>query len=123
MRQNIIVAQGRDDWNFQGLVCVADLAKYIQKLVRDESVRTQNLVLGSRDLFVAVMACRVARPYNKIDMILDVFLDPFECRVHEREGRVAIRGFCTVRAGCALSVMAGIVFFGGRMDFVEGIRM
>jgi hypothetical protein len=80
-----------------------------------------DLLLCPRYFLVIVVSRRVARPYNKVYIILDVVVYPLERLVDKREGRVAAGGFGAVDAGRAMFAVAGGVRCGARIRLVEWV--
>lgn len=69
------------------------------------------------------MARRVASPDDKVYVVLDIVLDPFERLVDEGEGGVAGRRLCAVDTGGPMAAMAGGICSGARVRLVEGVGM
>jgi hypothetical protein len=63
----------------------------------------------------------VARPYDEIDVLLDVVVYPLECLVDECVGRVAAGGLCAVYACGPALAMACCLGCGAGISLVEGI--
>lgn len=76
-----------------------------------------------RNLFIGVVAGRVACPDDEINLVFDIFGDPFESLVDQSEGCIAIRGFSTIIACRSFSSMARALLVRGGMGSVEGIWM
>jgi hypothetical protein len=66
------------------------------------------LIGVSRDLLIAVVPGRVARPDHEVYFVLYVFLDPLESGIYEREWRIAIGVLGAVRASSAIATVAGL---------------
>jgi hypothetical protein len=62
----------------------------IDKLVDEELVRGQHLFGRAGQLFVGVMAGRVASPYDKINLVSEVLLYPGEGGVDEGDRCIAV---------------------------------
>jgi hypothetical protein len=73
VRQKIVVAKSWDNRDGKGSV----IRKCLDNLFGDVSVHIQNMARASWQLLVAIVARRVTRPYNKVDIILDVLPYPF----------------------------------------------
>lgn len=100
-----MVRKGLDDLFGNGFVCLEDVG-------------------GASGVFlVAIMACSVASPDDKIDLVLEVGTNPVESCVYEGHGRVAVGGFGAIRASGPLSTVAGEASPRGGVYFVELIGM
>ena len=64
-------------------------AKHLPKLLDQELVLTYDLFLRAHMLLVVVVSRRVARPDHKVDIVLDVVLDPFKGLIDQRKRRIA----------------------------------
>ena len=69
------------------------------------------------------MPRRIARPYDKVYVVFDVVVDPFERLVDKREGRVAASGFGAVYASRAMFAVARCLLCGARISLVERVWM
>jgi hypothetical protein len=106
MRQDIIVAKRGHDGEGGSVVAAAE---DLSEPLRYPSVGAEDLICISRKLLVAIMSRRISRPHHKIDVILYVFLNPFEGFIYERERSIAVGGFCAVYSRSTLPTMAGLV--------------
>jgi hypothetical protein len=123
VRHDVVIAKrGYDGYDkVGGSVTRAGLAKDLDKLGDHEPVLVDNLLVRSRYLLVIVVAGRVACPYDEVNFILDVVLDPLERLVDEGKGRVAACRLCAVDASGAALAMACCVGGGARVRLVEGV--
>lgn len=69
------------------------------------------------------MACAVAGPNYKVDVVGEVFGDPGESCIDEGQGGVAVACFGAVVACCAVAAMAEGAGFGGGVGVVERVRV
>jgi hypothetical protein len=99
------------------------LSEYLCKFRDHIFVLLHDLLWCSWKRIVVVVPRRVARPYHKVDVVLDVIVDPLECLVDERIGRVAAGRLCAVYACRPALAMACCLFCGAGICLVEGIGM
>jgi hypothetical protein len=81
VRHNIIVAErwhDRDHIVARSSSALVRLAKDLCELIDQKFVLLYNLLLCTRQVFVVVMSRRVARPDDKVYIILDIVVDPSE---------------------------------------------
>jgi hypothetical protein len=123
---DVVVAKGGHNGNdvvVDGRMVALRLAKDLCELVDEKFILADDLLLSAGNLLVVVVAGRVASPDDKVDVVLDVVVDPLERLVDKREGRVASRRLCAVDASRAALAVAGGVLGGARIGLVEGIGM
>lgn len=94
VRKYIVVPERWDDWNQEvvvGIVIIEPilLAPYLDELFHHKLVLRDDLVACAGYMFIIVMACTVPGPYNKVDLVLQVILDPLEGGIDKRVWRVA----------------------------------
>jgi hypothetical protein len=65
--------------------------------------------------------CRIPSPDNKINLVLEVLVDPLEGLIHQREGGITTGCLSTVRTSRTTAVVAGIART--RVGLVEGVGM
>ena len=118
MRQDVIVAERRHNGDMQ-IITIS--AKNVLESLCYPSIRAEHLVGVSRNLLVAVMPSRVARPDHKIDIILNIFFDPLEGGIYEGVRRIAVGTFGAVDTSRALATMTCLIR--RRMNLVEGVGM
>lgn len=120
VREEIIVAKGRDDGDVKFAMFASDS---VHEFVGEDAVGAEDGTAITGVLLVAVVTGRVARPDDKVDIVLDVGLDPIEGGVDEGEGGVAVGLLCAVRSGMASLAVAGDALLRRRMRFVELVGM
>ena len=81
------------------------------------------MILGAGDVLVIVVARRVAGPDYEVEGAFEVFVDPVEGCVDERDGGVAVRCLGAEFASWAVTSVACLFFAGGGVGFVEGVRV
>ena len=69
------------------------------------------------------MPSRISSPNDEVYSIFEIVIDPTESRVDKGFRRVAVRGFCAEDASRSIASMAGVVFFGRGVGFIEPIRV
>ena len=85
------------------------------------SVHAKHLIGVSRNPLIAVVPSRVARPDHKIDIVLDIFFDPFKGGIYEGVRRITVGILSAVDASRALAAVAGLIRRGVKL--VEGVWM
>ena len=125
VRHDIVVTKCGHNWYDEVVraMPVVVLPKDLRQLGDHELILLYDLLLRPRYLLVVVVPRRVARPYNKVYVILDVVVYPLKRLIDEREGRVAAGGFGAVDAGRTMFAVAGGVRCGARIRLVEWIWM
>jgi hypothetical protein len=125
VRHDIVVAKrGHDRYNeVVRAMPVVVLPKDLRQFGDHELILLYDLLLRPRYFLVIVVPRRVARPYNKVYVFLDVVVYPLEGLVDERKGRVAAGGFGAIDAGRAMFAVAGGIRCGARIRLVEWIWM
>jgi len=121
---DIVVAECGHDWDNEVVVrrmMMIRLPKNLGELGDHELVLLYNLLLGTWYILIVVVASRVACPYYKVDVVLDVVVDPLKGLVGERVGRVAAGRLCTVDSSRAMLTVAGSARCSARVCFVEGV--
>jgi len=78
------------------LIRITVLSKNLCKFGDDELVLLDDLFSCTWNCVIVIMACGVAGPYHKVDIVLEILLDPFECLVNEGDRAVAARGLGSV---------------------------
>lgn len=104
-----------------GPVAVAALSKDVRKLGDHVLVLLHDLLLRPWDFVIVVVSRRVAGPYNKVYIVLDVVFNPLERLVDERKRGVASCGFCAIEASGSAFAMARSVGFCARICLVERV--
>jgi hypothetical protein len=121
---NVVVAKGRDH-GYRVLVgapmFVLVLAEHLCELGHHIFVLLHDLLGRSWQRIVVVVPCGVARPYDKVDVVLDVVVNPLERLVDERIGRVAARRLCAVHACGPALAMACCLLRGAGIRLVVGV--
>ena len=126
VRHDVIVSKGRYDGDAEGICgCIMPIcpSKDLGKLGHKKFVLFYYLLLRSRYFLIVVVSSRIARPHDKIYVVGDVVLDPFECLIHQGIRAIASRCFCPVEACRPVFAMAGCSAFGARVRLVEGVWM
>lgn len=128
--QNVVVAICGHDWNHKAVkrILWIDLPRFAEhsyELIYHISVEFLNLPVVTRQPFIIVVSRRIPGPYHEIDVVFDVFLNPVECRVDQREGRIALGLGSTEVACVAFSrlPMARMISVWVGVGLVEGIGM
>lgn len=92
VRHDVVIAKCWHDRNHIVVDTSAVLvrhAEYLAKLLNQELVLADDLLLRARMFLVVVVSRRVARPNYEVDIILDIVFDPFERLIHQRKWRIA----------------------------------
>lgn len=83
-----VVVTERRDHRYGPLIhlsmLVLILSKDLRKLGDHEFILLYNLLGCSRDRVVVIVPRRIACPYDKVNVILDIVVDPFERLVDQR---------------------------------------
>ena len=87
--EKIVIAKGWDNRNRQR----AMIRESVDNFLGDLGVHIQHLTGVSWSLLIAIVACGVTSPYNKVNIVLYMSPNPVQCRVDELHGGVAIGGF------------------------------
>jgi hypothetical protein len=108
MRHDVVIAESRHNGYGEVVraMAVIILPEDFGEFGYHVLVLLYDLLLCPGDFFIIVMSRRVACPYNKVYVILDVVIDPLECLVDEGERRVAAGSFCAVDTGRSSFAMA-----------------
>ena len=108
MRHYVVVAESRHDRydKVMGAVAMATVSKDVGKPRDHVLILLYDLLLRPRYVLVIVVSRRVARPYDKVDVVLDIVLDPLERLVNERIRRVAASRLCAVESSGPASAVA-----------------
>lgn len=126
VRHDVVVAKGWYHRNGQVVgrsIMVSSLAEDLCKLGDHELILLDDLLLCTWYVFVVVVPCRIARPYDKVNVILDVVVYPLECLIDERKRRVAAGRLCAVYASRATLAMACCLCSRAGICLVERIWM
>jgi len=92
VRHDVVVAKcwhDRDHIVIDPSAILIRHAKHLCKLLYQELILAYDLLLRACMLFVVVVSRRVARPDDKVDIVLDIVLDPSKCLIDERKRRIA----------------------------------
>lgn len=100
---------------------MASFPKHLGELADDKLVLVYDLFRRTRNLLVVVVPCRVARPDDEIDVVLEMLIDPFECLIDQRKGRVTTGCLSAVDTSRTMPTVAGVTRAGTRIRLVEGI--
>jgi hypothetical protein len=104
-------------------MAVAALPKDIRKFRDHVLILLDDLLLRPWYLVIVIVSRRVARPYNKVDMVFYIVFYPLERLIDQRKRRVAAGGFCAVDASRSAFAMARSVCLCARICLVEGVWM
>lgn len=96
-------------------------AKYLCKLSDQELVLAYDLLLRACMLLVVIVSRRVARPNHKIDVVLDIVVDPSKGRVDQGKRRIAAGRLCTVDACRSSLAVTCCLSRGTRVRLVERV--
>lgn len=102
---------------------VAALSKDLGEFGDHVLILLHDLLLRPWNFVIVIVSRRVAGPYNKIYIVLDVVFYPFERLIDERKGRVASGSFCAIEASRPAFAMARCVSFCARICLVERVWM
>ena len=125
MRHYVVVAESRHDRydKVMGAVAMATVSKDVGKPRDHVLILLYDLLLRPRYVLVIVVSRRVARPYDKVDVVLDIVLDPLERLVNERIRRVAASRLCAVESSGPAFAVACCFSGGARICLVEWVRV
>lgn len=123
---NIVVAKG---WHNRYHIVVYSSAilirhtKHFTKLFDQELVLAYDLLLRACVFLIVVVSCRVTRPDHKIDLVLDIVVDPSERLIDQRERRVATRRLSAVDACWSSFSMTCCLSCGARVRLIKWVRV
>ncbi len=99
------------------------ISKHLVELAHEIAVLVEDLLLAPWKFLIIVVPCRVTSPDDKVDVVFKILFNPLEGRVDKGIWRVAVRCLGAIDSSRTLEAVAGGFFIGGRVHFVERIRM
>ena len=120
VRQEIIVAKGGDDGNVQAVLVGGKGGK---ELVSDYTVGPEDLGTASGVLFITVVACCIACPDYKVNVVLEMLFDPVKGCADKRERRIAVCKLSSISPCETMTPMACYALPCGGPRLVEIIRV
>ena len=128
MRQDVIITNSRNNRNLKivarvRVICILWLSKHLIKFRNQQLILAYQLFLGADYTLVVIVSCRIARPYDKINFVLNILLYPGERCIDERYRAVAARHFRAEITRLSGISVASATLLSRRANYVKWIRV